>query len=725
MAKFRKIAQNFLTRKALMYWKNLAKNYREPRINDDFFLLVSRRFPSTQMVELIQLLYTKAELQRMMKCESRFLRLDFGDETNNLFASLWADRRSNWKARLIAQAVADYLIAELGEVKREPIEERLDILQRTFNLSDLEREILLLNYIYATSSFDWPQRLDNAEKPLYFAMAIDCSYGEALNATCASSKLRRFNLLDNDWDFNRSALEGYLEGSLGEPTLCYYKHLPMDETLPWHYFGALAEREGALLERLIANGRGRCNILFYGVPGTGKTSFAQALAKRVGRNALAIRQGETEGKAVNVDSRLFGIQLCNLREAPDESLMIIDEAEELLRSSQSLGGMLFGGQGGKSTEKGVINSLLDTMNFPTIWISNAPSTSIDESVRRRFDYAICFEALNTQQRCNIWRNVIERLGLEALVRDEQVPVYAARYETSAGGIAIVLENLKHLAPKPDEVDGLIAKLMAPHCKLLNIRNRNTFLPARDYALEGLSIKGRLAPAQIVEAARRALSAPAGASAAVDAPRMTLLLFGPPGSGKTEFVKYLGQTLDRKVLCLKGSDILSKWVGESEQRIAAAFRQAENEGAILFFDEIDGLMQSREMAQASWEVSRVNEFLQHMENFEGMLVAATNFRKHLDPAMMRRFTFKLEFGYLDDAGKRRFFERAFHSPLTPAQERALAAITRLTPGDFRTVRQAHYYLGEAPDNERLLEALRAECALKTDLQDASPIGFTQA
>ena len=136
-----------------------------------------------------------------------------------------------------------------------------------------------------------------------------------------------------------------------------------------------------------------------------------------------------------------------------------------------------------------------------------------------------------------------------------------------------------------------------------------------------------------------------------------------GEGKTEFVKNLGKTLDRKVLVVKGSDLLSKWVGESEQNIAKAFHRAEAEHAILFFDEVDGLVQSRERAHASWEVTQVNELLRHMENFDGVMIAATNFRKNLDPAIMRRFTFKLEFDYLDDAGKRIFFEKIFKTSLS--------------------------------------------------------------
>ena len=77
--------------------------------------------------------------------------------------------------------------------------------------------------------------------------------------------------------------------------------------------------------------------------------------------------------------------------------------------------------------------------------------------------------------------------------------------------------------------------------------------------------------------------------------MNLLMFGPPGTGKTEFVKHFGKELDRKVLVMKGSDLISKYVGKSEQNIAKAFQRAETEHVILFFDEIDGLVQDRLLA----------------------------------------------------------------------------------------------------------------------------------
>ena len=722
MAKFKQIPQNFLYRKLLKYWGNMVRNYRDDCHNNDFFNIVRNCFDHDKAVELVEAAYSAKELDEMKASKSRCNRLDLADSLDDVFNALWNHEGTRDKCRAVLDAIREYLLADAGTGK-DIAEARFEELERVLKLDGLEAEILTFAYVRDQTCFSWPVRVEDREKPLYYAMALDRSYAEVAKVMSAKGKLLKFNLLDGDYDFSRRTLGGYMDGTSDETIeRRFYKKCGSEDALPWEFFGDLASKDGEVLKRMIAASGGKCNILLYGAPGTGKTSFARSLARELGRTAYEIKQGDDDGKNMKSEARMMGIQVCSMQEDPAESLMVVDEADELLRSSScgfSLFGFDFGG--GKSTEKGVMNSILDEIGIPAIWISNAPAWTMDESVRRRFDYSICFERLTGAQRVAIWKNQVAKHGLETLIPAAKVGEYAAKYETSAGGISTVLANVKRMAPRAEKVDELVATLMKPHCKLMGVKDEHAFLPAKDYSLDGLNVKGKVTPERIVNAVRNYLDAGFGA-AAEDKPRMNILLFGPPGTGKTEFVKYLGKALDRKVLVVKGSDLLSKWVGESEQNIAKAFRRAEAEHAILFFDEVDGLLQDRSGASHSWEITQVNELLQQMENFDGVMVAATNFSQNLDAAVMRRFTFKLEFGYLDDAGKRLFFERMFKTTLQDAEFEELKELRNLAPGDFRTVRQEQFYLGEEVSNADRIAALKEECALKKDGKRPVRIGF---
>ena len=722
MARFTQVPQNFLFRKLLEYWGNMVRNYGESCRDDDFFAVANINFDHDRGVELIQVAYTANELEEMKKEKARYARLDFSDTLDDVLQVLWNHEDSRDKCREVLEAMREYMLADTWK-GTDVMENRFAELKRVLKLDDLEAEILTFAYVHDQTCFCWPCRVEDRDKPLYYAMALDRSYAEVAKAMSAQGTLLKFGLLDGDYDFNRHTLGGFMDGTSDETIARrFYRKLDTGSALPWEFFGDLAAKDGEVLKRMVAASGGKCNILLYGAPGTGKSSFALSLAKELGLTAYEVKQGDDDGKNMKSEARMMGIQVCNSQEDPKDCMMVVDEADELLRGSScgfSLFGFDFGG--GKSTEKGVMNSILDDMRLPAVWISNAPAESMDESVRRRFDYSIRFERLNGAQRVAIWRNQVAKHGLEELIPGEKAEEYAAKYETSAGGISTVLVNVKRMAPEPGKVDELVATLMKPHCQLMGLKNGNGFLPAKDYSLDGLNIKGKVKLENVVRAARNYLDADFGSGDA-DKPRMNILLFGPPGTGKTEFVKYLGKALDRKVVVLKGSDLLSKWVGESEQNIAKAFRQAEAEHAILFFDEVDGLLQDRSGASHSWEITQVNELLQQMENFDGVMVAATNFSKNLDAAVMRRFTFKLEFGYLEDDGKRLFFERMFKSTLSDGELAELRALRNLAPGDFRTVRQEQYYLGESVTNEDRIAALKEECALKKDGDHSATIGF---
>ena len=721
MAHFKKVTHSFIDRKICEFWGNMVKNLDEPVRDSDFFSPIANALPHDKVVSLVLAAFEDDELDELASTNERRARLDFNDTADEILNSLWNNKKYTRKARLVAIKMAEIFLRDLSEdTEPDPVEQRVGELQRVLKLSDIEREIMLFTYLKRECNLDYPRHVDNSEKPVFYAMALDVSHGEILKAMDATGKLRKYEVLDDDWDFNYRAYSSFLCGTEDEAIERHFYRKMEGESLPWDFYGSLATTHGEILKKMLNARKGKLNILLYGAPGTGKTSFARTLAAETGYTPYEIRQGDEEGRNMNSRSRLAGIQICNDQIDSSDSLMVIDEADGLLRGNSNLFAILFGG-GGASTEKGIVNSLLDDIQVPTIWISNAPAWQMDESVRRRFDYSVCFEKLNTAQREAIWHNCIAKFELGDLIHDNEIPELASKYIVSAGGISMVLENLKRLNPAPEEVQKTIATLMKSHCKLMGADKSDKFLPVREYSLEGLNVKSQIPLAKIEASVRKYADAIESAEND-DFPRMNILLHGVPGSGKTEWVKHLGKMLGKRVVVKMGSDILDKYVGGTEKNISQAFAEAEAEGAILFFDEVDSLLQDRRGAHASWEVSQVNELLHDMEESKVILVCATNFLESLDQAVLRRFSFKIEFAPLENSGKKIFFEKVFKSELTADEEKELFSIPNLTPGDFRAVKESLRFVADDATNADRLTALREEVRLKPDTKSSSHVGF---
>ena len=163
---------------------------------------------------------------------------------------------------------------------------------------------------------------------------------------------------------------------------------------------------------------------------------------------------------------------------------------------------------------------------------------------------------------------------------------------------------------------------------------------------------------------------------------SVCLQGPPGTGKSAFVRHLADRLGLEVIQKRASDLMSKWVGETEKVTAAAFTEARDAEAFLVFDEADSLLADRRLAQRSWEVSQVNEMLTWMESHPLPFACTTNFGERLDTATLRRFTFKIALGHLSPEQVVSAF-RIYFGIEPPAE---VAGLATLTPGDFSVVRR---------------------------------------
>ena len=730
--KFSEIANQWIAMRALPYLGNFIRNHKASINDNDIFEPITDLAHDRNWPDFIREKFPKMTIRRLENVKDRRERLDFTDSPQEILREIWnADFARTRLKKLLLEEIDRLQTKYPAETYAdETFPKKFAELRRTFALSELESDVLLVLALVGkgvlTVIDNHSRHSDENDKAVFVAKCLDCDLAAVLGALDANGKLRRYGCVDDDFDFNER-LSQFLTGVSPEPLCSSFYSLCRDEVLPWGFYGQLGEKHGETVKRII-RADGAANILFYGEPGTGKTSFAKTIAAQLGRKCYCIAQDTRGGFRDNrvtcsPEFRFAALQVCDAQVDPENSLIVVDESDDML--SDGNGGPMgfFAVASRKSGDKGMLNAVLDKLRTPTIWISNTPAEFLNASSRRRFDYSIRFEPLSAAQRCAIWRNNVEKLDLSGLISPELAESFACRYAVSAGIITKVLTNVRRLTPAPEAVRETMEKLMTQHCELLQISATDEkLLPAKDYSLEGLNISGDIPLDRIVAAVRKFQQEPA--DSAPDRPRMNLLLSGPPGTGKTEFVKYLGQALQTPVTVRMGSDLLGMYVGETEANIRRAFAEAEAAKSILFFDEIDGMVQRRERARHSWEVSQVSELLHRMENFDGVMIGATNFADNLDPAIMRRFTFKIDFDYLNDAGKKLFFERMFQTELTPEELARLKKIGKLSPGDFRTVRQSLYYL-EEHSNALRLDGLERESRRRSGSgkEEADRIGFS--
>jgi hypothetical protein len=140
-----------------------------------------------------------------------------------------------------------------------------------------------------------------------------------------------------------------------------------------------------------------------------------------------------------------------------------------------------------------------------------------------------------------------------------------------------------------------------------------------------------------------------------------LFTGDPGTGKTISAEVIANLLNVPLMTVSISDILSKWVGETEQHLTEVFREAASNYAVLFLDEADSLAARRGEIRAGvdrYSNMEVSHLLQLLDNHDGLVVMATNLKDNLDPAFARRFHVVMHFPRPNASQRRRLWKLAF-------------------------------------------------------------------
>ncbi len=171
-----------------------------------------------------------------------------------------------------------------------------------------------------------------------------------------------------------------------------------------------------------------------------------------------------------------------------------------------------------------------------------------------------------------------------------------------------------------------------------------------------------------------------------------LFYGPPGTGKTLSATLLGKRINRTVLRVDLSTIVSKWIGETEKNLSALFERSRRGDYILFFDEADALFGKRTEVKSSNDRHAnqgVSYLLQRMEDHDGLIVLASNFKSNIDAAFLRRFNTVIKFSFPERAAREQLWRVTLPEPSRLAKDvdiPARAAAYELAGGDIVNVVQ---------------------------------------
>jgi len=459
------------------------------------------------------------------------------------------------------------------------------------------------------------------------------------------------------------------------------------------------------LRHTVATAKQGVNILLYGPPGTGKTELSRILAKELACELFEVANEDEDGDPADSEQRLkaFRAGQCFFAQH-GQTILLFDEVEDIFGSEN----IFFQDSKAAVSRKSWINTMLEKNAVPAIWISNT-SRSIDKAFIRRFDMVIEMPVPPRRHRERIIQgvsgNMLPEESIHRIAANDRV---APAIVNRAVSVVRCIEAEVEKSTIPGRVEDLVnSTLEAQGYQPIRQNDPNHLPETYDPAFIQVD-------ADLVAMADGLLKTKAG----------RLCLYGPPGTGKTAFGRWLAEKLDMPLHAQRGSDLLSMWVGGTEANIAKAFRDAEQDGALLLIDEVDSFLQDRRQASHSWEVTAVNEMLTQMESFAGVFIASTNLMEGLDQASLRRFDLKLHFGYLRPGQAWDLFQRQCAalniSAGSPTLQVELARLNTLTPGDFAAVVRQHRFR-PIVNPFAFLAALEQECMVKENGQQ-KVIGF---
>ena len=439
-------------------------------------------------------------------------------------------------------------------------------------------------------------------------------------------------------------------------------------------------------------------VLLYGPPGTGKTLLAKAVAGETNAHFTSLSGPEIMGKYYGESEERIR-EIFNQAEENSPSIIFIDEIDSIAPKRDEVSG---------EVEKRIVSQLLTLMDgmksrgkVVVIAATNRPD-SIDPALRRpgRFDREIEIGIPDEEGRYEILSIHTRGMPIDEKVDLKQIS------KTTHGFVGADLEmlskeaamrSLRRILPEIDLNEDKISAEILQKIKITSEDFRDALKEVRPSALREVQVQvpnvswddvGGLD--ELKEELQEAIEWPIKHKDAfeyvdVQSPK-GVLLYGPPGTGKTLIAKALAKMTDSNFISVKGPELLSKWVGESEKGVREIFRKARQVApCIIFFDEIDALVPRRSGSDSS-HVSEnvVSQILTEIDGLEELhnvlIIGATNRLDIVDEALLRpgRFDRVIEVPKPDAKGREQIFK--IHTQKKPlANDVNISKIVELTNG----------------------------------------------
>lgn len=441
-------------------------------------------------------------------------------------------------------------------------------------------------------------------------------------------------------------------------------------------------------------------VLLYGPPGTGKTLLAKAVANETNANFYSISGPEIMSKFYGEsEERLRGTFKEAQENAP--SIIFIDELDSIAPKREDVSG---------EVEKRIVSQMLTLMDgiqsrgkVVVIGATNRPN-AIDPALRRpgRFDREIEIGIPDQEGRLDILN--IHTRGMP-LSNDVDLSKVSGITHGFVGADLEVLtkeaamRSLRRILPEinidqipiPSDVLNKIIILNADFNNALKDVSPSTI---REFQIQKPTTQwndiGGLSDVkqELIEMTEWPLKYPELYDLADIRPSKGILLYGPPGTGKTLLAKAVASNSDSNFISIKGPELMSKWVGESEKAIREIFRKAKQSSpCIIFFDELDAVAQKRGSDLGGSGVSErmISQMLTELDGLEILngvvVIGATNRVDIIDDALLRpgRFDKVIEIPIPDVDSRKQIIQ--IHIQKKPLDEQSLSIekILKLTEG----------------------------------------------